>query len=112
MPSPVAKPNGAPSLEAIKILILVQGELAQSPRMLNHVRALCDARASVSLAGWTQLPLPEDIARMPKLSVRRISEAGAERLDSVPRVFYLPVAASRAVRKTMRLAWLLSASTG
>jgi beta-1,4-mannosyltransferase len=109
MLSPIAEPSGGASLERMKVLILVQGELAQSPRMLNHARALCDAGASVSLAGYTQLPLPEDITRAPKLSVRRISEAGAERLDSVPRAFYLPAAASKAARTTMWLAWLLSA---
>src|SRR5262245_56610551 len=112
MLSPAGKPNCAPSLEGMKVLLLVQGELAQTPRMLNHARALCDAGARVSLAGYTQIPLPEDITRAPRLSVRRISEAGAERLDSVPRVFYLPVAASKATRTTMRLAWLLSATAG
>jgi beta-1,4-mannosyltransferase len=112
MLSPAAKPNGAPSLEGMKVLVLVQGEIAQSPRMLNHARALRDAGAAVSLVGYTQLPLPEGITRAPKVSVRRISEAGAERTDSVPRAFYLPVAASRAARKTMRLAWLLSIMAG
>src|SRR5262249_27759072 len=112
MLSPAAKQNGAQSLEGMKVLILVQGELAQSPRMLNHARALCNAGSSVSLVGWTQLPLPEDITRAPRLSVHRISEAGAERLDAVPRTFYVPTAASRAARATMRLGWLLAAKSG
>src|SRR5262249_59018714 len=103
MLSPAAKQNGAPSLEGMKVLVLVQGELAQSPRMLSHARALCDAGASVSLVGWTQLPLPEDITRAPRLSVHRISEAGAERLDAVPRTFYVPTAASRAAPATIRV---------
>ena len=102
MLSPAAKPNGAPSLEGMKVLVLVQGELAQSPRMLNHARALRDAGAAVSLVGYTQLPLPEGLTRAPKVSVCRISEAGAERTDSVPRAFYLPVAASRALRCSVR----------
>jgi beta-1,4-mannosyltransferase len=112
MLSPAAKQNGAPSLEGAKVLVLVQDELAQSPRMLNHARALCDAGASVTLVGWTQLPLPEDIARAQKLSVTRISEAGAEPLDAVPRTFYVPTAASRAARATVRLGWLLAGKTG
>src|SRR5262245_60883131 len=109
---PVAKPNGASSLKGMKVLVFVQGELAQSARMLNHARALCDVGASVALAGYTLLPLPDDIRREPKLSVRRISEGGAEPLESVPRVFYLPAAASKAARTAMWLAWLLSARTG
>jgi beta-1,4-mannosyltransferase len=109
MLSPVVESK---ALKGTRALVLVQGELAQSPRMLNHARALCEAGASVSLVGYALLPLPEDIARMPGLVVRRISDAGAERLDSVRRVFYLPVAASRAAHASMRLAWLLSAATG
>src|SRR5262249_15281431 len=55
---------------------------------------------------------PEDITRAPRLSVHRISESGAERLDAVPRTFYVPTAASRAARATMRLRWLLAAKSG
>jgi beta-1,4-mannosyltransferase len=109
MPSPVIEPK---ALGGKRVLILVQGELAQSPRMLNHARALCEAGASVSLVGYALLPLPEDIARAPGLAISRISEAGAERLDAVPRILYLPVATCWAADASMRLAWLLSAVTG
>jgi beta-1,4-mannosyltransferase len=112
MSSPVAKSNGAPTLDGMKVLLLVQGELAQSLRLVNHARALCDAGATVTLAGYTQLPLPDDITRAPRLTIRRVSESGAERLDTVPRSFYLPAAASKAARNTMRLGWLLSAVAG
>ncbi|HEX2447775.1 MAG TPA: glycosyltransferase [Methyloceanibacter sp.] len=113
MLSPV-QPNEQPipDLSGKKVLILVQGELAQSPRMLNHARALCEAGAEVTLAGFAELPLPEDIARAPGLSIRRITRAGGERLDTVPRLFYLPVAATRAAHASLQLAWLLSAKTG
>jgi beta-1,4-mannosyltransferase len=96
------------SLRGKKVLILVQGELAQSPRMLNHARALCEEGAKVILVGYDLVPLPDDIASAPGISVRRISEAGAERLDSVPRIFYLPVAAARAAHASLRLVWLLT----
>ena len=100
------------SLRGKVVLVLVQGELAQSPRMLNHARALREDGAAVVLAGDAQLPLPDDIAHAPGLSIRRISDVGVERLDSVPRIFYLPVAASRAVQASLRLAWLLLAKAG
>jgi beta-1,4-mannosyltransferase len=99
------------SLRGKRVLVLVQGELAQSPRMLNHARALCEEGAEIVLVGYALVPLPDDIASASGISVRRISEAGAERLDSVPRIFYLPVAASRAAHAALRLAWLL-ATTG
>src|SRR4026207_1509138 len=102
MLSRVAEANGAPALEGMNVLGLVQGELAQIPRMLNHARALSDAGATVALARYTQVRLPDDITRPAQLSVRRISEAGAERLDSVPRAFYLPAAASEATPTKMR----------
>ena len=84
MLSRVAEGNGAPALEGMNVLVLVQGELAQSPRMLNHARALSDAGATVALAGYTQVPLPDDITRTARLSVRRISEAGTESSLSAP----------------------------
>src|SRR4026207_2138299 len=58
MLSRVAEANGAPALEGMNVLVLVQGELAQSPRMLNHARALSDAGATGDLAGYTQGPTP------------------------------------------------------
>lgn len=112
MLSPVlANELPTPSLRGKKVLVLVQGELAQSPRMLNHARSVCEEGAEVVLVGYAWVPLPDDIASAPGISVRRISEAGAERLDSVPRILYLPVAASRAADASLRLAWLL-ATTG
>jgi beta-1,4-mannosyltransferase len=96
------------SLRGKRVLVLVQGELAQSPRMLNHARALCEEGAEVILVGYDLVPLPDDIASAPGISVRRISEVGAERLDSVPRIFYLPVAAARTVHASLRLAWRLT----
>jgi beta-1,4-mannosyltransferase len=107
MLSPVTA-NEPQALTGRRVLILVQGELAQSPRMLNHARAVCEAGGEAVLVGYGLLPLPDDIVNAPRIMVRRISEAGA-RLDSVPRIFYLPVAASRAARATLRLGWRLLA---
>lgn len=100
------------SLRGKRVLVLVQGELAQSPRMLNHARVLCEEGSDVTLVGYDLLPVPEDIAASQRISVRRISRNGAERLDSVPRIFYLPVAASRAAHASLRLAWVLLAMKG
>jgi beta-1,4-mannosyltransferase len=104
--------NEPQALTGRRVLILVQGELAQSPRMLNHARAVCEAGGEVVLVGYDLLPLPEDIVNAPRITVRRISEAGASRLDSVPRIFYLPVAASRTSHATLRFGWRLLAAPG
>jgi beta-1,4-mannosyltransferase len=100
------------ALQGRRVLILVQGELAQSARMLNHARALGDVGAEVVLVGYDLLPLPDDIAKASRISVRSVAEAAGSRLDSVPRIFYLPVAASRAAHASLRLAWRLLAGTG
>jgi beta-1,4-mannosyltransferase len=100
------------SLRGKRVLVLVQGELAQSPRMLNHARVLCEEGSDVTLVGYDLLPVPEDIATSQRISVRRISRNGAERLDSVPLIFYLLVAAFRAAHATLRLAWVLLAMKG
>lgn len=110
-PTTASEPQSR-ALNGRRVLILVQGELAQSPRMLNHSRALCEAGAEVILIGYNLLPLPEDIAKSPRVFVRRISRAGSSRTDSVPRVFYLPVAISRVAYASVRLAWLLLAAAG
>jgi len=110
-PATASEPQ-SDALYGRRVLILVQGELAQSPRMLNHARALCEAGAEVILIGYDLLPLPEYIAQSPRVFVRRISRAGSSRTDSVPRVFYMPVAVSRVAYASVRLAWLLLAAAG
>ena len=78
MLSPVmANESPIRSLRGKVVLVLVQGELAQSPRMLNHARALREDGAAVVLAGDAQLPLPDDIAHAPGLSIRRKSRMWA-----------------------------------
>ena len=102
MLSPVPA-NEPQALTGRRVLILVQGELAQSPRMLNHGRAVCEAGGEAVLVGYDLLPLPDDIVKAPRITVRRISEAGTSRLDSVPRLFYLPVPALPLLLRAARL---------
>jgi beta-1,4-mannosyltransferase len=95
------------ALKGQRVLVLVQGELAQSPRMLNHVRALVAAGAEVQLAGFTGVELPTDLARYPALSVHAIARLGSARWRRLPRALFMPAAAARSIWLASRIACLL-----
>jgi beta-1,4-mannosyltransferase len=95
------------ALKGRRVLVLVQGELAQSPRMLNHARELLAAGAEVMLVGFTGLALPPDLAGHPALSVHAISRLGSRRWARLPRALFIPAAALRSVWLAIRVAWLL-----
>jgi beta-1,4-mannosyltransferase len=98
------------ALKGRRILVLVQGELAQSPRMLNHVRELLSERAEVHLVGFTGVALPGDLAASPALSVHPIARLGSARWRRLPRALFIPAAGLRSLWLTIRLIWLLLCS--
>ena len=95
------------ALKGRRIAVLVQGELAQSPRMLNHARELAAAGAQVDLVGFAGISLPPDVAGHPAIAVHPISRLGAARWRGLPRVLFIPAAALRALWLTARIGWLL-----
>jgi beta-1,4-mannosyltransferase len=95
------------ALKGRRILVLVQGELAQSPRMLNHARELLAAGAEVHLVGFAGLALPPDLAGSPALSVHAIARLGSGRWRRLPRFLFIPAAALRSLWLAIRIAWLL-----
>jgi len=95
------------ALKGRRVLVLVQGELAQSPRMLNHVRELLAAGAEVRLVGFTGVALPADLSQHPALWVHAIARLGSARWRRLPRVLFIPAAALRSIWLAMGIAWLL-----
>jgi beta-1,4-mannosyltransferase len=99
------------ALKGRRILVLVQGELAQSPRMLNHARELLAASAEVQLVGFAGVELPADLATHPRLSVHAIARLGAGRWGRLPRALFIPAAVLRstwlAIRMARPLLWAL-----
>lgn len=95
------------ALKGRRILVLVQGELAQSPRMLNHARELAAAGAQVDLVGFAGVALPPDLAGNPAVAVHAISRLGAARWPRMPRLLFVPAAALRALWLTARIGRLL-----
>lgn len=95
------------ALKGRRILVLVQGELAQSPRMLNHARGLLAAGAEIDLVGFTGVALPPDFAQRPALSVHGIARLGSARWRRLPRALFIPAAGLRSLWLAIRMAWLL-----
>jgi len=95
------------ALKGQRVLVLVQGELAQSPRMLNHARELLAAGAEVALVGFARLDLPSDLAAHAALSVHPIARLGSTRWQRLPRALFIPAAALRSLWLAIRTAWLL-----
>ncbi|HKX07633.1 MAG TPA: glycosyltransferase [Stellaceae bacterium] len=95
------------ALKGRRVLVLVQGELAQSPRMLNHARELVAAGADVQLVGFAGVALPPDLARSPAISVHAIARLGSARTQSLPRALFIPAAGLRSLWLAIRMAWLL-----
>src|SRR5260221_14209600 len=90
-----------------RITVMVQGELAQSPRMLNHARALLDAGAAVDLVGYQALALPDDLTARPGLVRHPLGGWGTRRWGRLPRPLFIALAALRAAGLSLRLAWCL-----
>ncbi|MGH7125055.1 MAG: glycosyltransferase, partial [Stellaceae bacterium] len=95
------------ALKGRRILVLVQGELAQSPRMLNHAREMTAVGALVDVVGFAGVPLPPDLSGNLAIAVHAISRLGATRWRGLPRILFIPAAALRALWLTVRTGWLL-----
>lgn len=87
------------------VAVAVLGDLAQSPRMIAHARAIAEAGAEVRLIGYAgdaELPpLPNSI------HLFGISGAGTARWGAIPRIAYLPLAALRLIAMSFRLRLVL-----
>jgi len=98
------------ALKHRRVVVLVQGELAQSPRMLNHARELAAAGADVHLLGFAGVALPPEFRERPCFAVHEISRVGAGRWRSLPRPVFIAAAALRSLWLTLLIGWLLLCS--
>ena len=95
------------SLKHRRVWVLVQGELAQSPRMLNHARELGAIGAEVHLLGFAGVPLPPEFTASRGFITHAIARLGAARWPRLPRSLFIPAAALRSIWLVFRLGWLL-----
>lgn len=95
------------ALKHRRVAVLVQGELAQSPRMLNHARELAAAGAEVHLLGFAGIALPPEFTQRPCFAIHEISRVGAKRWRNLPRPLFIAAAALRSLWLTLRIGWLL-----
>jgi beta-1,4-mannosyltransferase len=94
-------------LTAQRIVVIVQGEVAQSPRMMNHVRALLAEGAHVDLVGVFGVAPPPDMSAAPNLQLHALPGADADRRLAVPLASFLIAGAVRSARVALRLGRLL-----
>jgi beta-1,4-mannosyltransferase len=94
-------------LKGQRVAVLVQGELAQSPRMLNHARELLAAGAEVHLVGFLAVALPSDLAGADGLIVHAIADFSGHRRHEHANPAFILAAAVRSLRLALRLGWLL-----
>jgi beta-1,4-mannosyltransferase len=94
-------------LTSLRFAVVALGEIAQSPRMMNHARALLDEGAAVELVGYIRLPLPDDLTGVPNLTVRSVSRLAAHRWASLPRMVFVIAAMARSAWISVRLAIVL-----
>jgi beta-1,4-mannosyltransferase len=95
------------ALKGQRVAVLVQGELAQSPRMLNHALELLAAGAEVHLIGFRTVALPSDLASDDGLIVHSIADLGARRQREQTKPAFILAAAVRSLWLAVRLGWLL-----
>jgi beta-1,4-mannosyltransferase len=93
-----------------RVWVLVQGELAQSPRMLNHARELAAAGAEVHLIGFIGVALPTEFTEHRALTVHAISRLGSARWRRLPRPLFIAAATLRSLWLMFRIGWLLLGS--
>jgi len=95
------------ALKGQRVVVLVQGELAQSPRMLNHARELISAGAEVHLVGFLTVALPPDFAGAQGLFVHPIADLRARRRREQAKPAFIWASAVRSLWLAARLGWLL-----
>lgn len=95
------------ALKHRRVVVLVQGELAQSPRMLNHARELIATGADVHLLGFAGVALSAEFTERHRCVVHEISRIGAGRWRNLPRLLFIAAAALRSLWLTFRIGWLL-----
>jgi beta-1,4-mannosyltransferase len=90
--------------------VLVFGDLARSPRMLNHALAMAESGMRVALAGYLDSELEAAVASNPEIKVHTI-RTFPRCPESFPRIVFLVWSALRLVWAQIQALWLLLIAT-
>ncbi|MEZ5395515.1 MAG: glycosyltransferase [Bryobacterales bacterium] len=86
--------------------VLVFGDLGRSPRMLNHALALADNGFRVSLIGYPDTPLPEEISQRPEIRAYPI-RTFRRCPPNLPKLVFLAWTAARLGWAQLHALWVL-----
>ena len=93
-----------------RVTVLVLGDLGRSPRMLNHALALAEDGAEVSLAGYSETAVDDEVARHPAIRLFLLRPPGRARQGSSA-LWFIVSSMLRALLTYLRLSWLLLVRT-
>ena len=82
---------------ALNVTVVVLGEIAQSPRMLNHVRSLLELGVQVDLVAYAGDITPDWLRHHPTLRLHRLGRGGSARRHRFGPALFLLYSAARLV---------------
>lgn len=85
-----------------RVTVVVLGDLGRSPRMSAHAAALARHGAEVTLAGYAESALDEELQALPNVRIRPIPQH-RRASDTASRVTFLLTSALRAARQHIHL---------
>ena len=91
-----------------RVTIVVLGEIGQSPRMVNHARALLERGAIVDIVAYASAQVtPAWMKQAPELRVIGLPDPFSSLRRQMPRTLFVPFATLRALVQAATLLWAL-----
>lgn len=95
-----------------RVVIVVLGEIGQSPRMQFHAEALAECGIDVEIVAFTCAPIPTSIVNNPRISLQSLSPPRVSSRHRLPKFLFIVYSAIRIVVGAVQLLWTLLARTG
>lgn len=87
----------------MEVCVIVLGDLARSPRMLNHVSMLLSHNYKVTLIGYEDSPLPSSLKSNPSLKIKPLKTRALNSLKKLSSKLFLLYAALRLFIESLQL---------
>ena len=91
----------------MEICVIVLGDIARSPRMLNHVSCLLDQGYKVKLIGYTDSLIPERISNHPNLAISSLRSKALSSIKILSGKLFIVYAFIRILAESLQLFFIL-----